>query len=122
MKRKPYACGIKRSPRSSCVHRCCQILLSTCFILVVVDFVLEAYLAVIAVAIIASAPRQHPFCEALAAAEKPLILYGSAVLERDDAESIVKLLKSLNAQTKVKHIGADRPTLFGIGEGGAIFG
>ncbi|CAM9279519.1 unnamed protein product [Hapterophycus canaliculatus] len=46
------------------------------------------------------ATGKHPFCEALAAAEKPLILYGSAVLERDDAASIVKLLKSLNAQTK----------------------
>lgn len=45
--------------------------------------------------------RQHPFCKALAAAEKPLILYGSAVLERDDSASIMKLLKSLNAQTKV---------------------
>lgn len=48
-------------------------------------------------------PRvQHPFCKALKAAEKPLILYGSAVLERDDAASIVKVLKSLNAQTKVR--------------------
>lgn len=46
-------------------------------------------------------PPQHPFCKALKAAEKPLILYGSAVLERDDAASIVKVLKSLNAQTKV---------------------
>lgn len=55
----------------------------------------------------------HPFCEALAAAEKPLILYGSAVLERDDAASIVSLLKSLNAQTKVGEAlhtsGAPRP-------------
>ncbi|CAM9813238.1 unnamed protein product [Laminaria digitata] len=46
------------------------------------------------------ASGNHPFCEALAAAEKPLILYGSAVLERDDAASIVSLLKNLNAQTK----------------------
>ena len=45
--------------------------------------------------------HQHPFCKALAAAEKPLILYGSSVLERDDSASIIKLLKSLNAQTKV---------------------
>lgn len=50
----------------------------------------------------------HPFCEALAAAEKPLILYGSAVLERDDAASIVSLLKSLNAQTKVSE-ASQRP-------------
>ncbi|CAN0063423.1 unnamed protein product [Ectocarpus sp. 12 AP-2014] len=46
------------------------------------------------------AEGKHPFCKALAAAEKPLILYGSAVLERDDSASIMKLLKSLNAQTK----------------------
>eukprot|EP00752_Nemacystus_decipiens_P004149 g3797.t1 len=46
------------------------------------------------------ASGKHPFCKALKAAEKPLILYGSAVLERDDAASIVKVLKSLNAQTK----------------------
>lgn len=46
----------------------------------------------------------HPFCEALAAAEKPLILYGSAVLERDDAASIVALLKSLNARTKASGV------------------
>ena len=51
--------------------------------------------------LLALANGNHPFCEALAAAEKPLILYGSAVLERDDAASIVSLLKSLNAQTKV---------------------
>lgn len=42
----------------------------------------------------------HTFCEALASAEKPLVLYGSAVLERDDAQSIVSILKSLNAKTK----------------------
>lgn len=30
-----------------------------------------------------------------------MILYGSAVLKRDDAASIISLLKSLNAQTKV---------------------
>lgn len=52
-------------------------------------------------ALVELANGNHPFCEALAAAEKPLILYGSAVLERDDAASIVSLLKSLNAQTKV---------------------
>eukprot|EP00903_Cladosiphon_okamuranus_P010949 g10341.t1 len=46
------------------------------------------------------ASGKHPFCKALKEAEKPLILYGSAVLERDDAASIVKVLKSLNAQTK----------------------
>lgn len=44
----------------------------------------------------------HPFCEAISAAEKPLILFGSAVLEREDAASIVSVLKSLNAQTKVR--------------------
>lgn len=30
-----------------------------------------------------------------------MILYGSAVLEREDAASIVSLLKRLNAKTKV---------------------
>lgn len=38
----------------------------------------------------------------LAAAEKPLILYGSAVLERDDSASIISILKGLNAHTKVR--------------------
>lgn len=46
--------------------------------------------------------RNEKYTQALAAAEKPLILYGSAVLERDDSASIVSVLKSLNAQTKVQ--------------------
>ncbi|CAM9528413.1 unnamed protein product [Choristocarpus tenellus] len=43
---------------------------------------------------------KHPFSKVLAEAERPLILYGSSVLEREDAGSILVLLKSLNKLTK----------------------
>lgn len=50
--------------------------------------------------------------QALAAAERPLILYGSAVLERDDAASIISILKSLNSNTKVSKMLASCGMMF----------
>ncbi|CAM9627692.1 unnamed protein product, partial [Discosporangium mesarthrocarpum] len=46
------------------------------------------------------AKGKHPFSKVLAGAEKPLILYGSAVLGREDAASVVSILKNLNKLTK----------------------